>query len=81
MGRTVQVSLYWPKSEPLQAILSRHTRENTLVLKELPASVNDAYLALHIEMETGLSENTDFKLDRRKDTVLMQLTRSKFDAM
>ena len=79
MGRTAQVSLYQPKPDPdpLQDILVQYTVENTLVLRELPVSVNDAYLALHIEMETGMSED-DFKLDRRGDTALMKLSGSKF---
>ena len=78
MGRTLPVSLYQPKPDPLQDILARHTRENTLVLKELPASVNDARLALHIELVTGLSDETDYKLDRKGDTALIQLNESKF---
>ena len=78
MGRTLPVSLYQPKPDPLQDILARHTSENTLVLKELPASVNDARLALHIELVTGLSDETDYKLDRKGDTALIQLNESKF---
>ena len=81
MGRTVPVSLYQPKPDPLQDILARHTSENTLVLKELPASVNDAFLALHIEVVTGLSDETDFNLDRKGDTALIQLNRSKFGVL
>lgn len=78
MGRTLPVSLYQPKPDPLQDILAHHTRENTLVLKELPASVNDAYLALYTELVTGLKDETDFKLDRKGDTALIQLNASKF---
>ena len=78
MGRTVPVSLYRPKSDPLVDILARHTSENTLVLKDIPASVTDAYLALHIELVTGLSEDTGYRLDRRGDTALIHLNRSKF---
>ena len=74
MGRTVPVSLFQPKPDALAS----HTSENTLVLKELPASVNDAYLTLHIEVVTGLSDETDYKLDRRGDTALIQLNKSKF---
>ena len=79
MGRNVKVSLYQPKPDPdpLQDILAQYTRENTLVLKELPASVNDTYLALYIEMETRMSEDS-FKLDRRGDTALMKLSGSEF---
>ena len=79
MGRTVKVSLYQlkPDPDPLQDILAQYTRENTLVLRELPASVNDAYLALYIEMEARMSEDS-FKLDRRGDTALMKLSGSEF---
>ena len=78
MGRTLPVSLYQPKPDPLQDILACHTSENTLVLKEIPASVNDEYLATHIELVTGLSDDTDYKLDRRGDTALIQLNKGKF---
>ena len=78
MGRAVPVSFYQPKPDPLQDIIARHTSENTLVLKELPASVTDDYLVLHIEVVTGLSDDTDYKLDRQGDTALIQLNRSKF---
>ena len=78
MGRTLPVSLYQPKLDPLQDVLAHHTRENTLVLKELPGSVNNEYLALYIELVTGLSDDTDYKLYRQGDTALIQLNRSKF---
>ena len=77
MGRTVPVSLYRPKSDPLVDILARHTSENTLVLKDIPASVKNDHLDLHIEVESGLSEGTDFRLDRRGDAALIHLNGSK----
>ena len=79
MGRNVKVSLYQPKPDPdpLQDILAQYTRENTLVLKELPASVNDTHLALYIEMVTNMMED-DYTLDRRGDTALMKLSGSEF---
>ena len=79
MGRTVKVSLYQPKPDPdpLQDILAQYTRENTLVLTELPASVGKAYLSLHIEMETRMSEDS-FKFYRRGNTALMKLAESEF---
>ena len=77
MGRTVPVSLFQPKPD----VLASHTSENTLILKELPASVNNAHLALYIELVTGLKDETDYKLDHRGDTALIQLNRSKFGVL
>ena len=75
----MQVSLYQPKPDPdpLQGILAQYSRENTLVLRELPALVTDAHLALYIEMVTNMMED-DYNLDRRGDTALMKLSGSEF---
>ena len=77
MGRSVKVSLYKSKPDPLEDILARHTRENTLVLRELPASVSDEHLALHLELETKMKDGVDYHLDRSGDIALMKLTGGK----
>ena len=76
MGRTVKVSLYQGEPDPLQKILGHCTRENTLVLKELPDTVSDQHLSMHLERVAGMTEDEDFKLDRREDTALLKLTGS-----
>ena len=75
----MKVSLYQP--DPLKEILAQHTRENTLVLKELSASVADEHLSLHLERVAGMTEDEDFKLDRRNDTALLMLTESELNPL
>ena len=81
MGRTVNVSLYQGEPDPLQEILGHCTRENTLVLKELPDTVSDEHLSMHLERVADMTEDEDFKLDRKEDTALLKLTGSEFNSL
>ena len=75
----MKVSLYQPKPDPLHEILAQYTRENTLVLRDLPASVTDEHLFTHLELVAGMTEDEDFKFDRREDSALLKLNRSELN--